>query len=166
MIKQYKNIKLTLKEKFLLYILRTDVVYRHPETNKMHRDPKDGPAMIYQSGAVFYMWEGKLHRDEKDGPALLLPDGSISYYKYGKYHRNHNNGPAIIYNDSKKVYMKNDKFHRIGGPATIDHDSQNFYVNNKNVTIEVETWLQERNLHYNNLSEEDYFAFCFFMETL
>lgn len=165
MIKQYKNIKLSLKERLLLF-LGNDVVYKHPITHKKHRDPKDGPAIIYSNGSIMYMWEGNLHRDEEDGPALLLTDGTIGYYKHGMYHRNHNNGPAITYNDSKKVYMEHDNFHRIGGPAIIDHNVKIFYVNNKNVTDNVETWLQERNLLYENLSEEDHLALCFFMEIM
>lgn len=165
MIKQYKNMKLSLKERLALY-MGNDIVYAHPKTKKKHRDPKDGPAVIYKNGTIFYMWEGNLHRDEEDGPASLLLDGTEAYYKHGLLHRTSTIGPAIQYSDGRKVYMENDKFHRIGGPAVIDYSMKDYYVNNKNVTVNVETWLHERNLCYETLSDEDYIAFCFFMETL
>lgn len=45
-----------------------------------HRDPKDGPAVIYK-GVKYYMWYGKYHRH--DGPAVIRAKNNWSCYRHG-----------------------------------------------------------------------------------
>lgn len=78
---------------------------------------------------------------------------------------------------STSTVNRNNKIHAIGKPAVRfysysdnskfdDELPPKYFVNGKNVSDNVNEWLNERQLDIDNLSEEDYYALCIFMEGL
>jgi hypothetical protein len=57
----------------------------------------------------------------------------------------------------RQVWYLNGKYHREDGPAYyLDPDgSQEWYLNDKEITKEVNDWANERNIDLNNMSDED-----------
>jgi|ERR1700691_100836 len=66
-------------------------------------------------------------------------DGDIHYYLNGKFHRK--DGPAIIYSNGTIKYFLNGKSHREDGPAVIWDDGEKYFINDKDITDEVNDWL-------------------------
>jgi hypothetical protein len=69
----------------------------------------------------------------------------------GRYHRI--GGPARIWPGGKygvlEEWYVNGKLHRIDGPAYIGKDgTQEWYIDNKNITKEVEEWLKCNDISY------------------
>lgn len=50
---------------------------------KLHRDPKDGPAVLWADGQWEYHFEGKKHRPRDEGPACYLGDAIFEYWVDG-----------------------------------------------------------------------------------
>jgi hypothetical protein len=104
---------------------------------KIHRDFKDGPAMIYNNSNLKYYTHGNLNRPHEDGPAIINNVYRYYvYYKDGKEHRPSDIGPAYVkeselfdkMENNKPIfktvvlassYMEHGKLHRhhINGPA-------------------------------------------------
>jgi len=63
------------------------------------------------------------------------------------YHRL--DGPAIIWANGTQEWWVNDLRHRTSGPAIIwANGTQSWYVNGKDITEEVEKWLEERTVSW------------------
>ena len=108
---------------------------------KLHRT--DGPAVIYPDGAQAWWVNGSAHKE--NGPAIIYPDGSEYWCINGLYHRT--DGPAII--DRSEDYQEwrvNHKRHRIDGPAIITRGTYRWWINHKNITQEVENWMEKQNI--------------------
>jgi|ERR1700691_319116 len=70
-------------------------------------------------------------------------DGSIEYYLEGRLHRE--DGPAAI--DSMcLIYYSHNKFHRCDGPAIINEKGEFYFLNDINITDEVNEWIKENNI--------------------
>ena len=82
--------------------------------NKLHRNEKDGPAIIREDGEVEYWKNGRKHRI--NGPAVITPY-KIEWWQNGQRHRK--DGPAIIYSNGMKEWWRYGQRHRIDGPAMI-----------------------------------------------
>lgn len=77
---------------------------------------------------------------------------------------------------STTKFNRDRKIHAIGKPAirfynyseepVFNDFPPQYYVNGKNVSNIVNEWLEERNVDIDNLSNEDYYALCIFMEGL
>ena len=88
---------------------------------------------------------GKLHHI--DGPAIEYVDGRKEWWIDGKLHRI--DGPAIEHADGTKAWYIDGKLHRIDGPAVEWTDGTNqWYINDKEVTKEINNWLNENNITY------------------
>lgn len=66
-----------------------------------------------------------------------------------------------VYYDSNEIFI----WHREDGPAIIRADgTEEWYINDKRVTSDVEEWLHERKIeNYKDMPEEDKLALSFFM---
>jgi hypothetical protein len=100
---------------------------------KLHRDPKDGPAMHCVWGEIEgweYWVRGQLHRSHEDGPAMIYThykDFDLSgeeYFENGKRHRPSHLGPAVTHRDRNgevvmEFYIEHGQLHRdpSDGPA-------------------------------------------------
>jgi hypothetical protein len=118
---------------------------------ELHRE--DGPAIIRPDGTQRWYLNGKCHRE--DGPAIIRQNGTKEWYINGKHHRE--DGPAIIYPDGTQEWFLNGNLHREDGPAYIGSNvyQQSWYINDINITKEVNNWANERNINLNNMSDED-----------
>ena len=92
--------------------------------------------------------EGLRHRE--DGPAIIHADGSEIWWVNGVKHRE--DGPAVVCPDGRKEWFINDKRHRADGPALIypyrhgvDY-VQEWFINNRRVTKQVNNWMQNHNV--------------------
>ena len=86
---------------------------------------------------------GELHR--LDGPAVILGDGAKFWFQNNRRHRI--DGPAIEYSDGARAWYQNGRCHRLDGPAFEDSDgSHAWYIYNKDVTRDVNKWLEEQNI--------------------
>ena len=89
--------------------------------------------------------EGQLHRI--DGPAIEWADGTTHWYINGERHRI--DGPAVEWADGSKEWYINGERHRIDGPAVEYADgSKEWWITDKDVTDEVNNWLNENNVSY------------------
>ena len=61
----------------------------------------------------------------------------------GRLHRI--DGPAFIDSDGTQEWWINGKRHREDGPAFVGY-KQLWFLNNKNITIEVENWMELQNI--------------------
>ena len=84
---------------------------------------------------------GELHRT--NGPAVIRADGTREWWYLGQRHRI--NGPAWVSADGHQAWWFHGQRHRINGPAiTRADDRQGWYVQDRNITAEVEAWMRER----------------------
>jgi hypothetical protein len=112
------------------------------KNDKLHRDG-DQPAIIYADGSLLWYKNGLLHRDG-DLPAYIATHGSLVWYKNGLLHRD-SDKPAYIATHRKLIWYKNDKKHRTTGPAVINQNKKKeYWVNDLEITSEVESWLKTR----------------------
>lgn len=117
--------------------------------------------------------KGETHRDIDDGPAMLFKDNH-QYFENGVinkietiHYKRYFDKNGVICKDEYSNYSihfipNSNKYFLVG-----ENDYKNilgFY--NENITDEVETWLEERNLDYNTITEEDSFAFNFYISSL
>jgi hypothetical protein len=122
--------------------------------DKLHRDD-GGPAVINSDGSTEWWINGERHRT--DGPALINSKGSHWYFN-GERHRV--GGPALIsraasYSQCSEMWFMNGNFHREDGPAIIWLDgSKEWWLNNRPITEEVETWLEEVQITFPFSDEE------------
>lgn len=86
---------------------------------------------------------GQLHR--LDGPAIEYADGSKEWSQNGQFHLV--DGPAIEYADGTKAWYYHDQCYRVDGPA-IEYANgiKLWYVYGKDITRDVESWLNEQQL--------------------
>src|ERR1700691_1668900 len=75
---------------------------------------------------------------------IEYPNGSIFYYLNGKRHRE--DGPAIIRTDGTLEYFLNGFYHREDGPAVINEKGEFYFLNDINITDEVNDWIKENNI--------------------
>jgi len=85
-----------------------------------------------------------LHR--VDGPAWISGvNGHQEWYLHGKRHRV--DGPAIIDATGLQEWYLHGQGHRVDGPAHIGASgSLVWYVQGRNITTEVEEWMQAHNI--------------------
>lgn len=113
--------------------------------------------------------KGEIHRE--DGPAIIFKDnhqyfenGFVKRIEDGFYKRYFDKNEVICkdeyLNYSIHFIPNSDKYFLVGDYKNI----LGFY--NENITDEVEKWLEERNLDYNTMTEEDRFAFNFYISSL
>lgn len=74
----------------------------HYNEEKILHSIHDEPAVILESGEQRWYQDGLLHR-ENDKPAIIIPGYELQYYYMGKKHRE--NGPAIINIEFEEYYM-------------------------------------------------------------
>lgn len=78
--------------------------------------------------------------------------------------------PRIIkFGDKNKAtaYYVGNKLHREDGPALIFENGNTIWCfNGENISYEVSSWLFERSIDENNMTEEDKLALTFFMRSL
>ena len=100
---------------------------------------------IGPTGSQYWELGSKLHRT--DGSAFIDSDGTEIWYHHGQRHRI--DGPAIIHSEGVSVWYVNDKRHRIDGPAIIGpEDYRKWIINGKNITDEVEQWMELREISW------------------
>lgn len=73
------------------------------ENDLLHRE--NGPAVVYEGGAKYWLIRGKMHRE--DGPAFIGADGRRAWYKNGQKHRE--DGPAYIPIEEPPEYWYRDQ---------------------------------------------------------
>lgn len=108
--------------------------------NKYHYNQKeildsvyDEPAVILQSGEQRWYQDGLLHR-ENDNPAVIIPGHELQYYYMGKKHRE--NGPAVINVEYQEYWING---HLIS--------EENFKLNRKlNNKLAVKNSIQKRKI--------------------
>jgi hypothetical protein len=106
----------------------------------------------HKNGIQEWRLNGVYHRE--DGPAVTYPDGTQLWYVSNKLHRK--GGPAVIYPNGTQYWYINGKHHREDGPAYIGSNGyQEWWINDKDITDEVNTWANERNVDLNNMSDMD-----------
>jgi hypothetical protein len=111
-----------------------------------HRDG-DKPARICEDGTLEWYKNGVWHRDG-DKPARISADGTLEWYKNGLRHRD-GDKPAYIGAGGTLVWRKNGLRHRITGPAVIHPNNEHeYWINEVNITKEVESWLKTRKYTY------------------
>ena len=87
--------------------------------------------------------DGRPHR--LDGPAVIDADGYQAWCVDGRPHRL--DGPAVIDADGSQAWYVDGQLHRLDGPAVIGADGyQAWWVQNVDVTREITTWMQARNI--------------------
>lgn len=69
-----------------------------------HRNPKNGPAVVWADEYKAWHYKGKRHRDE--GPAIIYPDGTKKYFVNGSLHRNPKEGPAVERTNGQNEYWE------------------------------------------------------------
>ena len=123
------------------------------KNGKLHRE--DGPAYVFDDGErKIEKWykDGKLHRDN-DEPAVITSNCQ-EWYINGLRHRD-NGFPAICkkFNDGTEKYewLVNGERHREDGPAILNNNREEFYLENelysKNKFIEL---IKEKNKNSKN----------------
>ena len=106
---------------------------------------------------------GELHHE--DGPAVIWSNGHQEWWVNGERHREY--GPAYINPNGTQVWYINGKFHREDGPARIWADgTQDWWVNGKRITNEVNEWLEDYNLSYDTLTDEEKWCLIFYIRSL
>ena len=104
------------------------LVVKHRYNGMYHRDPSEGPAIIYYTpnkdneiDTVIYCWRGRRHR--KDGPAMIEYVDTVEgkriamlemYYRHGKLHRDFKDGPAWIERDGRSGRVISEYYYRDG----------------------------------------------------
>ena len=73
------------------------------ENKKLHSF-NDEPAIVYDSGSMYWFKHGKLHRDN-DLPAIIHYHGTKRWYQHDKRHRE--TDAAVICPDGHKEYWLN-----------------------------------------------------------
>lgn len=111
--------------------------------HKLKGGDSNGEEIIYYDNSTYLM-----HRE--DGPARILRYDNGAYHEYWR-------------NQSKK--------HRYGGPAEILKDANGdtnylFYVNNKNVTIDVDNWLSDMGYVWDKMDDIELWELEMFMKSL
>jgi hypothetical protein len=125
---------------------------RWRRNGQYHRDD-DKPARIDPDGTLTWAKNSQLHRD-LDKPARILADGELQWYKNGKQHRD-DDKPAVIWADGTVAWFKNDKCHRSCGPAVIrPNNKHEYWINDVNITEEVNAWLKTRKYKYPFTTEQ------------
>jgi len=97
-------------------------------TGRPHRDPADGPAVLFANGGVEYWQYGQRHRPD-DLPAVIRADGTQVWYQHGQLHRPDN--PAVITLEGDQFWYLAGEEHRdpADGPAAQHADgSQEYFV--------------------------------------
>jgi hypothetical protein len=116
------------------------------KNDKLHRDG-DKPARICEDGTLVWYKNGKIHRDG-DKPARIYADGKLQWWTNGKRHRD-GDKPAWICATGTLSWLKNDLWHRTTGPAVIyPNYKPEYWVNDIEITSEVESWLKTRQYTY------------------
>ena len=112
-----------------------------PITSELMTQYKDGSHSEKDSdGTLRWIQNDKLHRDD-DKPAIINSDGGLEWRKNGLYHRD-DDKPAYIGPEGRLDWCQNYQRHRICGPAVIRPNGiHEWWVNNKNITQEVNEWL-------------------------
>jgi len=103
---------------------------------------KSQPQHIIQSDGQQEWWvNGELHRTA--GPAVIWANGHQEWWVNGELHRT--DGPAVIWADGHQEWWVNCELHRLDGPAVIwANGKKSWFINNRNITDEVEKWLQQQ----------------------
>lgn len=106
----------------------------------------DGPARVCPDGTKMWYRHGKLHRI--DGPAVVDAKGKETWYQYGKLHRT--DGPALVFNTVIEYWYYHGRLHRTNGPAVVSLDLElcEWWINNQDVTDEVEEWMEENHISW------------------
>lgn len=141
--------KLSLFERLKLFLGVEPIRYTN-EKGKIHRDINDGPAVIFKDNHQYFE-NGVVKRVEHfDHKCYFNDDGSINRKEYSNYSIH---------------YIDNDKFFIIGSK---EYSKTFIYSIAKlvDITVDVEEWLEERNIDYNTMSEEDRLAFNFYIRNL
>jgi hypothetical protein len=111
-----------------------------------HRDG-DKPAIIYSECSLRWYKNGKCHRDG-DKPARIWENGTLKWVKNGQLHRD-DDKPAAIYAEGTLEWWKNGLKHRTTGPAVIHPNNEHeYWINDVDITEEVESWLKTRQYNY------------------
>ena len=101
----------------------------------------------YSDGSLEWQKNGKLHRDD-DNPAIIYANGTLVWWKNGERHRD-DDKPARVYASGLLEWFKNGERHRTTGPAVIlPKNSQEYWINNVEITKEVKSWLKTRQYTY------------------
>ena len=109
----------------------------------LHRDD-DLPAIIRADGTQYWFINGKSHRDN-DLPAIINANGTQCWYINGKCHRD-NDLPAVIKANGTQYWYINGKCHRLYKPAIIEANAHYWYINDIDVTKEVNDFIKEHDL--------------------
>jgi hypothetical protein len=101
---------------------------------------------VDEFGNQTWLMNGRLHRT--DGPAVIGADGYQEWYHHGQRHRT--DGPALIYPNGTQEWYHHGQRHRTDGPAVIRADDgyQEWYVNHKNITLEVNNWMSNKGVSW------------------
>jgi hypothetical protein len=103
----------------------------------------DKPAVINTDGTLEWYKNDQRHRDS-DKPARIDADGTLEWWKNGLRHRD-GDKPAVIRADGSLVWWKNSLRHRTTGPSIINSNNKHeYWINGKNITTEVKSWLKTR----------------------
>ena len=106
---------------------------------------EDGPTVILDDGTQEWWLNGKYHRI--GGPAIIDNNGDKVWCINGFVHNE--NGPAIIWADGTQHWRINNQLHRVDGPAVIYSDGEyEWWANGRNVTQEVDAWMQQQNVKW------------------
>jgi hypothetical protein len=106
----------------------------------------------------------------KEGSVPLLngvlkfdDDERQEYWANGVRHRE--DGPAVIFKKTdRKVWFHKGLIHRVDGPAITDPVYGNeFYINYKNITYEVERWAKDNEVDLKYMKASDELALSFFL---
>lgn len=117
--------------------------------------------------------KGETHRDVDAGPAMIFKDNhqyfenglvnKIESIYYTRYFDKNGFLCKVEYENKTVHFIPNsNKYFVFGGK---DYKMLVGY-HDMDITDEVEEWLEERNLDYNTMSEEDHLAFNFYISSL
>lgn len=70
----------------------------------------------------------------KQGPALIYDNGTTYFSDCDSAHGSREKGPAVIYADGVIIYKQNSHLHRVDGPAYIDGNCKEYWVNGIKLT--------------------------------
>ena len=100
---------------------------------------------VYSDDDQEWTVDGLLHRT--DGPAVIWRNGRQEWWVNGLLHRT--DGPAYNAPDGTQAWWLNGLRHRLDGPAVIWADGrQEWYINGKNITREVENWMEKQKVKW------------------
>jgi hypothetical protein len=117
-----------------------------PVSQELMASYKDG-SHTHEISRLTWKKNGDWHRDG-DKPARIWTNGTLKWVKNGQPHRD-DDKPAAIYAEGTLEWWKNGLRHRLTGPAVIDPNNKlEYWINDVDITEEVESWLKTRKYNY------------------